>query len=118
MNEEFIFIVFFAGLLVIFFIPSIVAFLRGHHYKWIILALNIFGGALFGVGWIVALIWALWPGETGIADVVLNDPTTNSSAANKKIYSRYGENAAAFNEAMNAKIQANATFCPICGNKL
>lgn len=47
MNEEFIFIVFFAGLLVIFFIPSIVAFLRGHHYKWIILALNIFGGAFF-----------------------------------------------------------------------
>ena len=46
MNEEFIFVLFFAVLLVIFFIPSIVAFLRGHHYKWIILALNIFGGAL------------------------------------------------------------------------
>lgn len=126
MNEEFIFVLFFAVLLVIFFIPSIVAFLRGYHYKWIILALNIFGGALFGVGWIVALIWALWPSETGIADIVVNDPTTNSSAANRKIYSRYGENFAAFNEAMNAKfcpncgnkIQTNATFCPICGNKL
>ncbi len=29
MNEEFIFVLFFAVLLVIFFIPSIVAFLRG-----------------------------------------------------------------------------------------
>jgi hypothetical protein len=83
---------------VVYLLPSVIAFIRKHHYFWIILALNVFGGLIGGVGWIIALIWAVWPRKTGLADVILNDPTTNSSAANREIYSRYGENLRAFED--------------------
>ena len=86
------------GALVVYLLPSVIAFIRKHHYVWIILALNVFGGLIGGVGWIIALIWAIWPRKTGLADVILNDPTTNSSAANREIYSRYGENLRAFED--------------------
>jgi len=48
---------------VLYFIPSVVAFLRGHRSKVAILTLNILLG-WSGVGWIVALVWALaYPGH-------------------------------------------------------
>ncbi len=53
------------GLLVIFiisstlyFLPSIIAFNRGHINKVVILILNLFLGWTL-VGWIISLIWAL-----------------------------------------------------------
>ena len=49
------------GGLVVFLLPTLIAFGRGHHYKWIIFVVNVFGSTLFGVGWIAAFIWAVWP---------------------------------------------------------
>jgi Superinfection immunity protein/Short C-terminal domain len=38
-------------------LPTIIAVKKNHPYKIIIILVNIFGGLLFGIGWIVALIW-------------------------------------------------------------
>lgn len=101
--------------LVVFLIPTIVAFCRDHHYKWIILAVNVFGSSFAGLGWIAAMIWACWPRETAVADVVLNDPTTNSSDANRKIYGRYGENIRAVREKSYPVEKTDINFCSHCG---
>jgi len=42
----------------IYFIPTIVAFQRGHHNRWPIAVLNFFLGST-GFGWVAALIWSL-----------------------------------------------------------
>ena len=114
--------------LLVMLLPTIIAYKRGHHYTWVIFVLSTFGSALFfGFGWVIALIWAVWPQQTGALDPVLNDPVSNSRKANRAIYSRYGENAASFNAASSAvnycpKCGAQAgvesAFCPRCGNKL
>jgi len=79
----------------IYFIPTFIAFRRNHYYKWIIFAINfVLGGT--GIGYLVALVWAIWPSNTGLADPFINDPTSNSREANKEIYSRYGENRQSF----------------------
>ncbi len=49
-------IVFFI-LLPIYFLPTIIALVRNHHYKTPIILINIFGGLLWGIGWFVALVW-------------------------------------------------------------
>lgn len=43
----------------IYFLPTSIAFKKGHPNRWVIFAINLFGGALGGLGWIIALIWAL-----------------------------------------------------------
>lgn len=40
------------------FLPSIIAFARGHHNRFAILALNVFLGWTL-IGWVLALVWAL-----------------------------------------------------------
>jgi hypothetical protein len=44
----------------LYFLPAIIAFLRGHHRRFAILVVNFFFG-WSGVGWIIALIWSLSP---------------------------------------------------------
>ncbi|MDR2612134.1 MAG: superinfection immunity protein [Deltaproteobacteria bacterium] len=44
--------------LVIYLIPAIVAFKRKHRNRVPILLVNVILGWLYGVAWIVALIWA------------------------------------------------------------
>lgn len=44
-------------LVVVHFLPSIIAFRRGHHNRIAILVLNILLGWTF-IGWVVALVWA------------------------------------------------------------
>ena len=44
--------------LVIFFIPTIVAFRRDHRNRWVIFLINFVFGATV-LGWIGALIWAM-----------------------------------------------------------
>tara|TARA_R110000868_G_scaffold281159_12_gene541550 strand:- start:1280 stop:1480 length:201 start_codon:yes stop_codon:yes gene_type:complete len=44
--------------LVIFFLPTVIAFGKGHKYCWIILFINVvFGFTL--IGWFGALIWSV-----------------------------------------------------------
>lgn len=56
-----------------YILPTIVAFTRGHAYKWIILILNVCG--FFGVTWVVAMIWALFPSEKSLIDPVVGNVT-------------------------------------------
>ena len=46
-----------ALILLAYGLPTIIAFLRGHPNRWIILLVNVFFGGT-GVGWLGALIWA------------------------------------------------------------
>lgn len=45
-------------LLILYFIPTAVAFERHHHNKTAIIALNVFLGWTF-LGWVAALVWSL-----------------------------------------------------------
>jgi len=47
------------GLLValIYIIPTLVAFNRGHRNRWVIMIINIVFGATL-LGWLIAIIWA------------------------------------------------------------
>lgn len=45
----------------IFMLPTLVAFIRGNPHKWLIFLLNILGSWFLGVGWFLALFWALAP---------------------------------------------------------
>lgn len=47
-----------AGLCVLYVVPTMVAFRRGHPNRWAILAVNVFFGTT-GIGWAGALVWAL-----------------------------------------------------------
>jgi hypothetical protein len=49
-------------LLPLLFIPTIIALVRNHPYKIPIILINIFGAWLWGIGWVIALIWCfIWP---------------------------------------------------------
>ena len=39
------------------FLPTIIAIRKNHPYKIAIILINIFGGLLYGLGWLVALVW-------------------------------------------------------------
>ena len=49
-----------AGLIILllYFVPSVVAFVRHHHNQWAIFALNLLLGWTL-LGWIGALVWSL-----------------------------------------------------------
>ena len=84
----------------IYFLPTILAYRRNHHYYKVIFGINLIFG-LTGLGYLVAFVWAVWPKETAIFDVIANDPTTNSSEAGQKIYGKMGTNVKAFRNALN-----------------
>ena len=44
--------------LAIYFIPTIIAFIRGHASKWGIMLVNLILG-FTGIGWLFALIWSV-----------------------------------------------------------
>lgn len=56
----------------IYFIPAVIAFLRGHTYKWVILLLNVIA-AWTGILWIVLLVWAIWPKQKLVLHHVIVD---------------------------------------------
>lgn len=60
-----------AVLFLVHWIPTVIAFARGHHQKVAILALNFFLG-WSGLGWIGALIWSL---------TAVQKPQTHQSSA-------------------------------------
>lgn len=61
-------------LLAAYFIPTIIALLRGHAYTGVILALNVFAGWT-GLGWLAAMVWAVWPAEKALIDPVVGNVT-------------------------------------------
>lgn len=63
----------FLVILAVYFAPTIIAVIREHHYRWVILGLNIFGIA--GLPWFIAFIWAVFPSEKSLIDPVLGNPT-------------------------------------------
>lgn len=67
-------IAFVVAALLVYMVPTIIAFVRRHHYKWPILAFNL-GAAWTGLGWIGTLVWSLWPHDKSLLDPVLNDAT-------------------------------------------
>ena len=61
-------------LLAIYFIPTVIAFQRGHIYKWVILGINTFAIAA-GVPWLAAFIWAVWPTNKSLIDPIAGNVT-------------------------------------------
>jgi hypothetical protein len=61
-------------LLLVYGLPTYIAFKRNHHFKWIILAINVILGAS-GIGWLIAFVWAVWPQDKSLADPLLGNPT-------------------------------------------
>lgn len=59
----------------IYIMPGVIAYKRDHHYKWPIIAMNFFFGVT-ALGWLAALIWAVWPRETLATNVITHDPVT------------------------------------------
>ncbi len=60
--------------LALYFVPTLIALMRGHAYTGVIFALNLCGGWT-GLGWLVAMIWAVWPKEKGLIDPVVGSVT-------------------------------------------
>ncbi len=61
-------------LVLVYFLPTYIAFNRKHEFKWIIFAINLVMGAS-GLGWLIAFVWAVWPQNKSIADPLLGNPT-------------------------------------------
>lgn len=61
-----IFVILVLSMLALYFLPSIIAIMRQHPQKWLLIALNVFAGWT-GFFWIGLLIWSLWPKEKLIA---------------------------------------------------
>lgn len=57
----------------IYFLPTIVAFQRGHGYKVVILVMNLF--AFTGILWLASMIWAVFPAEKALIDPVVGNFT-------------------------------------------
>lgn len=111
--------------LAVYLLPTIIAFCREHHYKWVICGINLVFG-FTGIGYLAAFVWAVWPKQTAFFDVVANDPTTNSPEAGRKIYGQMGTNVRSFSEASYVPSQQRATeprtqtpaFCSDCGEPM
>lgn len=48
------------------FLPTIIAIQKNHPYKVAIILINIFGGLLYGLGWIIALVWCFVPPKNAV----------------------------------------------------
>lgn len=57
------FLAFFAVVLAVYLLPSIIAFWRGLELRWPLLIINLFGGFTL-VGWIFPLAYAVAPRHT------------------------------------------------------
>ncbi|MGR6874126.1 superinfection immunity protein [Pseudomonas sp. HK3] len=51
------------------FLPTIIALKKNHPYKIPIIFINVFGGLVWGVGWLIALIWCFIVPEKKVLSV-------------------------------------------------
>jgi hypothetical protein len=75
--------------IVLLLVPGIIANKRKHAFKGVIWALTLFGIVTFGVCWLAALIWAIWPAEKSLVDPFVGNPTGTGS---RNAGSSFGEN--------------------------
>ncbi|PHI95241.1 hypothetical protein BG621_07360 [Parasaccharibacter apium] len=61
-----IFAVLMLALFGLYFLPSVIALIRRHPQRWILVGLNVLSGWT-GLGWIGLLLWSLWPREELLA---------------------------------------------------
>jgi hypothetical protein len=54
-------------------LPGVIAFSRGHRYKWVILLVGFFGSSFF-IPWIAMVIWASWPRKSTFVDPLIGSP--------------------------------------------
>jgi Superinfection immunity protein len=47
------------GTIALYVLPTAIAFSRKKKHRWIIAAINILGGWIYGVPWLISLVWAL-----------------------------------------------------------
>lgn len=75
MNGEQIVVGVVVGALIVFyFAPTVLAFGRGHAYRWVIAAVNLVAGWTL-MGWLICCVWAVWPRERALAEPLLGNPT-------------------------------------------
>lgn len=71
----------FLLLLPIGFLPTIIAIKKNHPQKVPIILVNIFGGAFWGIGWFIAIVWVFMkPKES---HVVINNESSSASEIEK-----------------------------------
>ena len=99
----------FVGAL-IFFVPTFIAFIRGLKHKWIIFLINLLGSSVFGIGWVIALVWAIIPEPfDSIMDKIFRKKVPDS------------QNTTSCNTATQQSQNTDSSspnFCPNCGTKL
>jgi len=59
----------------IYVTPGIIATRREHAYKGVIWAISLVGAFFYGLGWIVGLVWALWPADKTLVDPIVGNTT-------------------------------------------
>jgi hypothetical protein len=60
-------------------LPGIIGLAKNHQYKWLILVLSITSPIFFGLTWLIAMIWVIFPASKTIIDPILasSDGTRN-----------------------------------------
>jgi len=53
-------------------LPAYLAIKRQHQFKWVITALAVTSPFFFGVTWLLALFWVLWPSNKTIVDPIIS----------------------------------------------
>lgn len=48
-----------------YLIPTIIAFWRYHHFRWVIFGINLLLG-FTGFAWLFTFLWAIWPKNTKV----------------------------------------------------
>ena len=118
----FIFLGIFVGTL-IFFVPTFIAFIRKLKHKWVVFLINLFGSSIFGIGWVLALLWAILPEPfenvmerifpSKKSSSIPNIPKNEIGDAMRSETNNYG-----FCSHCGAKLNAKTPFCSNCGKAL
>ena len=110
---------FFILILVIpYFLPSIIAFLRKHHNSAAILLLNIFLGWTI-IAWIACLVWALTATQREqTINIITPAPTTGQAQSSHPVPPDSGIKYKNFCSKCGSAIQSEDAFCSTCGARL
>jgi hypothetical protein len=89
------------GLLIIliYFIPTLVAFHRDHAYRFVITVINICTGWT-GIGYLAALLWAVWPADRALAEPLIGNVT---GTGNRNLGDVIGEGRSGFDRSLHAQ---------------